>query len=74
MVVVERKTKPYRPIILSSCHREKALISTKTDSGIVSSINLKGRLNVDFGCGIGPKMVLRNDALMAIVSQSSIDK
>ena len=36
---------------------------------------MKGRLNIDYGCGIGPKIVLSGDEMMmGIVSQSSTDR
>jgi hypothetical protein len=33
-------------------------------------IDVKGRLNVEIGCGIGPKVVVSDSGMMAIVSQS----
>ena len=47
---------------------------TKTDSGSSSLVDLKGRLNVGIGCGIGPKVVLSEKGLMAILSQSPLSK
>jgi hypothetical protein len=49
---------------------EKAIVLTKTDSGNSSLIDVRGRLNVEFGCGIGPKVVLSENGIMAILSQS----
>jgi len=34
------------------------MVLTKSDTGINSFIDVKGKLNVDFGCGIGPKVIL----------------
>ena len=56
--------------MITFCHREKSLMVTKTDSGLSRSQNLKGRLNIDYGCGIGPKIVMNASGLMGIVSQS----
>jgi hypothetical protein len=48
------------------------MILTKTDTGINNFIDVKGKLNVDFGCGIGPKVILNaNNSQMAILSQST---
>ena len=47
---------------------------TKTDSGLSRSQNFKGKLNIDFGCGIGPKIIMNNSGIMGVVSQSISDK
>ena len=50
-------------------------MATKTDSGLNRVVNMKGRLNIDYGCGIGPKIVLNGEEMMmGIVSQSSTDR
>ncbi len=46
------------------------MIFTKTDTGINTFIDVKGKLNIDFGCGIGPKIVFNQNAIMAVLSQS----
>jgi hypothetical protein len=50
------------------------MVLTKTETGVNSFIDVKGRLNVDLGCGIGPKIVLSENGLMAIISQSPMLK
>lgn len=48
------------------------MVLTKTDSGINSFIDVKEKLNVDFGCGIGPKVIFSPESgQMAVLSQSS---
>ena len=54
--------------------KEKSFILTKTDSGNNSLVDLKGRLNVEIGCGIGPKVVISENGVMAILSQSPLNK
>lgn len=46
------------------------MVLTKTDTGINNFIDVKGKLNVDFGCGIGPKVILSENGHMAVLSQS----
>ena len=47
------------------------MVLTKTDIGINNFIDVKGKLHVDFGCGIGPKVILSESGHMAVLSQSS---
>lgn len=47
---------------------------SKTENGSTSLIDVKGRLNVEIGCGIGPKLVISEGGMLAIVSQSSMAK
>ena len=47
---------------------------TKMDTGTTSLIDVKGRLNVEFGCGIGPKVVVSDNGTMAILPQSATNK
>lgn len=46
------------------------MVLTKTDTGINNFIDVKGKLNVDYGCGIGPKVIISENGLMAVLSQS----
>ena len=46
------------------------MVLTRTDTGMNGFIDVKGKLNVDFGCGIGPKVILSESGHMAILSQS----
>ena len=43
---------------------------TKTDTGVTRYQNLKDKLNVEYGCGINPKIVINKEGLMGIVNQS----
>lgn len=47
------------------------MVLTKTDTGINNFVDVKGRLNVDFGCGIGPKVIVNENGHMAVLSQSA---
>lgn len=47
---------------------------SRTENGATSLIDVKGRLNVEIGCGIGPKLVISEGGVLAIVSQSSMAK
>lgn len=46
----------------------------KTETGMNSLIDMKGKLNVEIGCGIGPKCIVSESGLMGIVSQSPMLK
>ena len=74
LLVLERQSKAEYPLVLSCMPKEKSFVLTKTDTGNSSLVDVKGRLNVEFGCGIGPKVVLSDNGLMAILSQSSHTK
>jgi hypothetical protein len=54
--------------------KEKSFVLTKIDTGSSSLVDVKGRLNVEKGCGIGPKVVMTEGGLMAILSQSPVAK
>jgi hypothetical protein len=58
------------PLVLSCMPREKSLVLTKMETGGNSLVDVKGRLSVEIGCGIGPKVVMAEGGLMAILSQS----
>lgn len=74
MVVVERKSKEETPIVLTSCNREKGLMITKTETGVTRYQNLKDKLNIEYGCGINPKIVISKEGLMGVVNQSSSER
>lgn len=45
---------------------------TRTDSGLSSLFEVNDKLNIEFGCGIGPKIVFDNSRwslVMCLVSQ-----
>ncbi len=58
LLLFERENKNDCPIVLSCLAKEKSLMITKTETGVNSMIDVKGRLNVEIGCGIGPKLVV----------------
>ena len=61
------------PLILSCSSKDKSLYMTKMDTGYSEFIKVNGVFNVEFGCGIGPKIVLssKNSGIMGILSQSA---
>ena len=61
------------PMILSCSSKDKNLCCTRLDSGQSELVRVSGSFNIEFGCGIGPKIVLsgQEGGLMAILSQSS---
>ena len=74
LILLEREHKPEAPLVLSCLAKEKSLMLTKTDSGGNSLVDVRGRLKVEIGCGIGPKVVVSEGGLMAILSQSPSSK
>ena len=74
MVLVERKNKEETPIVLTCCNREKGLMVTKTDTGVTRYQNMKEKLNIEYGCGINPKIVISKEGLMGVVNQSFSDR
>ena len=71
MMVIERRNKEESPIVITSCNREKTLMVTKTDTGVTRSQSLRGKLSIEYGCGINPKIVMSKEGLMGVVNQSS---
>ena len=71
--VIEREMKPNSPLVLTCSSKDKHLILTKMDSGISESIRINGIFAIEFGCGIGPKIVMSSNrgGIMAILSQAS---
>lgn len=59
------------PILLTCSSKDTSLIVAKMDSGVFSSLKLPTNLGIDYGCGIGPKIVLSGYSygVMAIVNQ-----
>ena len=59
------------PILLSCSSKDSALVATKMESGLSSLVKVQGGLSIDYGCGIGPKVVVSQarDGMVAIVSQ-----
>ena len=66
--------KPEGPLVITSCNNEKSLLLTKVDTGISFPLSSEGPINISFGCGIGPKIVLDGSGIMAIVSQNPLLK
>ena len=71
MVAFEREMNADSPILISCSCKDSALVATKMDSGLSSLIKVPGGLGIDYGCGIGPKVVLSDakDGMVAILSQ-----
>ena len=61
------------PLIVSTSSKDKSLCVTRMDSGQSELVKVNGPFNIEFGCGIGPKIVLSSQrgGLMAILSQAS---
>ena len=59
------------PILISCSAKDSALVATKMESGLSSLIKVPSGLGIDYGCGIGPKVVLSDaqDGVVAIVNQ-----
>lgn len=59
------------PLLISCSSKDNSLVLTKMDSGMSSLIKVTGGIGIDYGCGIGPKIVLSSvrEGLMAILSQ-----
>ena len=76
LFLVEREMKSESPIALSCSAKDKALVMTKMETGVSSFVNMDGQLGIEFGCGIGPKIVAcrGRNGLVAIASQNSSKK
>lgn len=58
--------------MLSCSSKDKNLVLTKTDTGQSSIFDVGDRLNVEYGCGIGPKIIFDDGKwglMMGLVSQ-----
>lgn len=73
LVLLEREMKNDSPIALTCSSKDNALILTRMDTGISSLIKLNDSLSIEFGCGIGPKIVFSEarEGIMAVLSQNS---
>jgi hypothetical protein len=60
-----------KPILLTCSAKDNSLLMAKMDNDSTSLIKLPSNLGIDYGCGIGPKIVLSSasEGLMAIVNQ-----
>lgn len=47
---------------------------TRMDNGATNQVDVAGKLTVDYGCGIGPKIVLARNGMMAVVNQSESNR
>ena len=61
------------PLVLTCSSKDKCLTLTKMDSGLSESVKVNGAFHIEFGCGIGPKIVtsIGRGGMIAILSQSS---
>lgn len=59
------------PILISCSCKDSALVATKMESGLSSLVKVSSGLGIDYGCGIGPKVVLSEarEGIVAVVSQ-----
>ena len=49
--------KPDGPFVLSCSSKDNSLVLTKMDNTMSSLMKLKYNTGIEFGCGIGPKVV-----------------
>jgi len=58
-------------ILLTCSSKDNSLILAKMDNGYSTQIKLPTNLGIEYGCGIGPKVVISSslDGVMAIVNQ-----
>ena len=71
LVAIEREMNADSPILISCSCKDSALVATKMQSGLSSLIKVPSGLGIDYGCGIGPKVVMSDaqDGIVAIVNQ-----
>ena len=71
LVAIEREMASDKPILLTCSAKDNSLLMAKMDNDSTSLIKLPSNLGIDYGCGIGPKIVLSSasEGLMAIVNQ-----
>lgn len=64
---------PDAPLLVTCSAKDSALVVTKMESGLSNLLKLTGGLGIDYGCGIGPKVVLSeaNGGCVAVVSQKA---
>ena len=76
LVVIEREMSADGPILLTCSSKDNSLIVAKMDSGMHSLLKLPTNLGIDYGCGIGPKIVLSSysSGVMAVVNQRSSNR
>lgn len=49
--------KPEGALVFSCSSKDNSLVMTKMDTGMSSVLKLKYNTGIEFGCGIGPKIV-----------------
>lgn len=71
LLAIEREMNAESPVLISCSCKDNSLVVTKMDNGLSSLVKVAGGLGIDYGCGIGPKVVLSEarEGLVAIVSQ-----
>ena len=59
------------PLILSCSAKDSALVATQMENGKSALVKLTGGLGIDYGCGIGPKIVMNQvkEGLVAVLNQ-----
>lgn len=73
LVVIEREMNASAPMLITCSAKDSQLSVAKLDSNSLGSIKLSGGLGIEYGCGIGPKMVVSNycEGMAAIVNQGA---
>jgi len=66
----------YAPMMITCSAKDSNLSVAKLDSNNVGTIKVASSLGIEYGCGIGPKIVLssNNGGMAAIVNQRSSNK
>lgn len=76
LVAIEREMKPDLPLLLSCAVNDSELAVTNMETGAVGKVTLTGGLGLDYGLGIGPKVILSTSrgGLLGVVNQRSANR
>ena len=68
--------KPDFPLLLSCSSKDNSLVVTKMDTSTSSLLKLKYNTGIEFGCGIGPKVVFSEakSGIAAVLNQSNTSR
>lgn len=76
LATIEREMKPEGALVLSCSSKDNSLVLTKMDTGVSCLLKLKYNTGIEFGCGIGPKVVFSTakSGTVAILNQSNTSR
>lgn len=68
--------KPDGPFVLSCSSKDNSLVLTKMDTTMSSLMKLKYNTGIEFGCGIGPKVVFSEakGGMVAVLNQTNTSR